>query len=123
MNITQTIDFVALFGAGYNPNFIHSDGWTCTFEYDGREMEVPFYMGKGHNGARPTKEEVLNALFLDAESTDSDFNDWCNELGYDNDSIRALETYNNCVKIADDLKHLLGSAYDTVREEIYELQI
>lgn len=120
MSILQSVEFDAKYGAEHNPNFENADGWTCTIGYKGNKIEVPFYMGVGHYGRQPQKEEVLDTLFMDAESTDLNFDEWCAELGYDDDSIRALEVYKACKRIAEDLDHLFGNDFEVVRVEVQE---
>ena len=119
LSILKSIEFDVEYGAEQNPNFKDADGWTCTLYYDEREIEVPFYMGKGHLGAEPQKEDVLDALFMDAQSIDMNFVDWCAEFGY-NDSNEALDTYNACKNISEKLEYLLGSSFDTVKAELQE---
>ncbi len=53
----------------------------------------------------PKKADVLCALCLDAQAADSNFNDWCINFGYDNDSIKALNTYKQCCDTATQLRH------------------
>lgn len=118
----EKIGFEVEYGAPTNENFKNSDGWTCTIEYNGNEMTVPFYKGSGHYGAEPELEEVLNCLFQDAYSVINarDFEDWANEFGYDTDSRQAENTYNECIKIANQLNELFGSEFDTVNELVQE---
>ena len=117
----QSIDFNVTYGAENNPYFKEADAWTCTFGYDGREIGVAFYMGVGHGGKEPEKEDVLDALFMDASAKDFSFEEWCAEFGYNDDSISALETYKACLNHAEELEYLLGSNYDSVRDEVQEL--
>lgn len=44
----------------------------------------------------PTAAEVLYSLMLDGEAINESFSDWCSDLGYDSDSIKALNTYREC---------------------------
>jgi hypothetical protein len=75
------------------------DPWTVELEYSGRKMVLPFYMGKGHNGACPDTHEVLECVILDANGVDESvgFEDWASQYGYDPDSRKAERIYKECV--------------------------
>jgi hypothetical protein len=77
-------------------------------------------LDNGHNGVAlrvfrdismlcaPTAYDLLYCLRSDAESVNESFDSWCSNFGYDNDSIKALNTYNACVENARKLKIALG---------------
>lgn len=44
----------------------------------------------------PCAADVLYALLSDAEACETSFSDWCENFGYSNDSIKALNTYRAC---------------------------
>ena len=52
----------------------------------------------------PTKSDILHALILDAEALDDSFINWCDNFGYDSDSIKALNIYNLCCEYGKKLK-------------------
>lgn len=81
-----------------------------------QKMTVTFSMGYGHNGKAPKADEVIDCLASDSNSVDqSDFEEWCSELGYDSDSRKAEKTYKACEHIAKRLKSFLGSdLYQTI---------
>jgi len=56
-------------------------------EYDALRQSVPI---------EPVLEDVLPCLIMDARSVDSEFDDWCRELGYSTDSIKARDAYITC---------------------------
>lgn len=64
----------------------------------------------------PKLTDVLHSLLLDGAAIDRTFEDWCAELGYDSDSIRALETFQACERIGKQL------ARGFTREELEELR-
>lgn len=49
---------------------------------------------------KPKNADVLYCLLLDAEANSQSFNDWCDNYGYDNDSIKAESTYRACCETA-----------------------
>ena len=91
-----------------------SDGWLVKLFFDGREMEVPFFMGEGHKGEAPGIDNVLSCLLLDAASCENagDFDDWCREYGYDTDSRKAFGTYKLIGKQTRRLRRFLGARYE-----------
>ena len=57
---------------------------------------------------KPSVASVMYCLLLDASAAGSNFHDWCDMYGYDTDSRSALETYEECLKIAKGLVQSLG---------------
>ena len=67
----------------------------------------------------PTVDEVLQCLLIDAscvENSGGTFEEFCQELGYDEDSRRAEAVYNACLQTAVQLRSLLGNQYDCAVE-------
>jgi len=111
--------------------------WRIILRYDTREMTTLFSMGKAHSyiaphradtrdafvedagyddgtnlyAKAPTVEDVLYSLQSDANVPD-DFEEFCDEFGYDHDSRKAERTHQACLKVGKDLKALLQVAYD-----------
>lgn len=71
----------------------------------------------------PKIEEVLNCLFLDSCAIDYSFEDWANEFGYSYDSIKAKETYEECIKNYRKLKKALGPKFDEVKNTIELMEL
>lgn len=102
-----------------NPNMEDSanmDHWACKIQrlHRGRTrtLTLPFSMGYGHNGAAPKLDEVLDCLVSDM--TEVTFEDWCNELGYDTDSRKALRTYRVIAHQTRKLERFLGESLDAL---------
>jgi len=53
---------------------------------------------------KPTIAEVMHSLILDAEAVDYSFSDWCDNFGYSDDSLQALDTYRACCKTGDAMR-------------------
>jgi hypothetical protein len=109
--------------------------WRVTFTGKSGQWVVPYFCGIGNviypkgmknpypntvmgweiwenQYARPKKpiaDEVLQVLIMDASASDYNFNDWCAEYGYSDDSISALNTYRECLEIAVNLRKYLGA--------------
>lgn len=54
-------------------------------------------------------DDVLYCLILDAQFGNYSFDDFCDELGYDNDSIKANETYKSCQKNGKKIKTFISN--------------
>lgn len=52
----------------------------------------------------PAAASVLYSLLSDASGADGNFLDWCDDLGYDSDSRKALAIYEACCVIRADLQ-------------------
>ena len=62
---------------------------------------------------KPIKiDDVLNCLVLDFLASKDDFDCFCDNLGYDQDSIKASEIYNNCRKNTKKLKNIIDDLDD-----------
>lgn len=83
------------------------------------KFEVVFSQGFGHKLA-PSMSCVLEVLFMEMGATQEGFEDWAINSGYDTDSRKAYQTYEECRKQADHLVNLLGESFDEVRAVIME---
>lgn len=53
---------------------------------------------------KPTIADVLYSLFSDARAADFNFADWCDEYGYSDDSLKALNMYKACLETGTALR-------------------
>jgi len=53
---------------------------------------------------RPTNADIMYSLLLDADADDQSFNEWCDNYGYDTDSMKAFKMYQACCEEAISLK-------------------
>lgn len=65
----------------------------------------------------PKIDDILYSLFSDSIAINSNFDDWCDDYGYDDDSRSALDTFNQCI---DNTKKLM-SALSINRDQLIEL--
>jgi len=71
---------------------------------------------------KPAIADVLYSLFMDASSAENNFHDWCAECGYSDDSIKALNTYKQCLEIATALrKHFSPDQRQAIQSIISEM--
>lgn len=68
----------------------------------------------------PYAASVLYCLALDASAAHQSFEEWCSDFGYDNDSIKALESYRDCCKNAAKLLKIFTSEQLKKISEILE---
>lgn len=57
----------------------------------------------------PNAYDFIYCLKFDSEAMNMSFMDWCDGLGYDNDSMKAFATYNTCCENAKKLRIALGN--------------
>ena len=57
---------------------------------------------------KPKVAGVLYSLLMGASAADENFHDWCANYGYDDDSIKALNTYKACLETGAALRKHLG---------------
>ena len=68
---------------------------------------------------KPKIADVLYTLFMDARAADLNFDDWCDEFGFSSDSIKALNTYKQCLGISHAIKkHFSKEQRDAIQSVI-----
>lgn len=137
---------VTLSEQGHDNDGWECDAWRVTFSRGKSSFPCPYYTGIGHRVASnhahavyvasprqaddrrkrdaaakpvsPRAASVLYSLLLDARAADMSFPDWCGEIGYDEDSFKAFDTYRQCCDIGRDLDKVFTR---TEREHLAEL--
>ena len=104
------------------------DQWSVKISGQGGYWTTNYYTGLGWRDAktkRPTKPkviDVLHSLFLDATAADYNFDDWCATYGYNNDSIKALNIYKQCLDTATRLrKYFTKEQRDAIEEAVAQM--
>lgn len=73
-----------------------------------KEFSIYFTQGSAHTKT-PAAEDVLVSVLMDIQNIDGqNFSDWASDLGYSDDSIKALNIYKACLKENEDMKAWLG---------------
>ena len=108
---------------------VDRDGWECRVYRvtlmkatdDMLGVTFPFYMGMGLKGM-PNADDVLDSLASDAVGIESApyFADWAGEYGYDDDSIKALDTYKQVQEFTKTLRAFLGD--DAFNELLWDTE-
>ena len=87
--------------------------------YFDKSYVTDYYMGSALT-RMPNKKDVLSSMLLD-DVSGIDFDEFCCEFGYDNDSIKALETYKACQRETKALHNMFDSdEIDMLRELLLE---
>jgi hypothetical protein len=69
----------------------------------------------------PHAAAVLQCLLMDTEASSTSFHNWCDEFGYDDDSIKARETYDACQENSDKLHRIFAHAQiEELREALQD---
>lgn len=86
-------------------------------------IHFPFYTGLGHRvvkkgqrlwpGEKPQATpkaphiaSVIHSLMLDSGALDESFDNWCDNFGYNSDSIKAFNTYRECCELGKKFRPL-----------------
>jgi hypothetical protein len=93
--------------------------WECKLTYKDYESTVMFYTHETRTDD-PTVEEVVYALYADDVTIENStgFSDWCDTLGYNDDSISDQQTYELCKENSLKVRQLFGSDYSKIIKEM-----
>ena len=80
--------------------------------YGYKRITLFFSQGVGIDG-EPKVDNVLDCLKSDYLASLDSFNDFCDDFGYSNDSIRSKKTYDACVKNGKKLQKFLNDDHDS----------
>lgn len=78
-------------------------------------MNIQYYMGLGHNRKAPDFDMIFSTLSIEAVDENVSFEDWCDEFGYSDDSIKAKKIYDQVVHQTEHFKNLVGDDYEMIR--------
>lgn len=118
------------------------DAWLFQITRNGNTVTFDYYTGLGHRKAKiknphsnprsvayhqwnkrfvrpvaPSIVDLIHSLSMDAKAQHMGFSEWCDNYGYDNDSITALNTYRACEDIGKKLSRLFSYAeLNAIRE-------
>jgi hypothetical protein len=90
--------------------------FNCTLKHNGKRYTFNFGQSINSGGEEPTMYDVLTCLTKYDVGT---FNDFCNEYGYNNDSIAAHKIYKN---VAREYKNMLRVFGAELLEQMQEIQ-
>lgn len=88
------------------------------------KFTTDYHMGLGNRKLNkpvsPTAASVLYSLLMDAQSIETSFEHWCSDLGYDADSISALNIYTACCKVGKELNKVFTPEQRTHLSELLQ---
>jgi hypothetical protein len=111
-------------GSGLKRGDWMCDGWMLQLHKNNNTQMFEYYTGIGHrsklnirnpynkgtiawiqleNTRKPVTPEVcgiIHSLNLDSQAINESFPNWCDNFGYDSDSLKALNVYNSCCDTA-----------------------
>lgn len=86
-------------------NAVDWNKFSVELDYEDRTIEVTWY-GKNYE---PDFNTVFENLIINSRCVyESSFPEFCDNYGYDNDSIKALNIYKHCKKEKKKMLYLLG---------------
>lgn len=71
----------------------------------------------------PKIDEVMCSLFGDAQAAEESFDSFCDNFGYSNDSLKALDTYRACAETVVKLKKAFGPSYYSEKNRYMEMDL
>ena len=83
-------------------------GWTVSLKYKGKRAQFRYYGGGASK--TPTASDLVWAVATDSTALNESFKDWCDELGYDTDSVKARSIYKASQRNGQRLIDLIGNA-------------
>lgn len=81
--------------------------WMVSITCNKVKRSFSYSMGSAIEG-EPQLIGVIYSIVLDSSAVHQTFEDWCQNIDQDTDSIRAKKTFNACLKNAAKLVDLLG---------------
>lgn len=69
--------------------------WNVEIYRGNYSFTIQYSMGSAHTG-EPELKDIMYGLLMDIQGTGEDFEDWCANYGYDEDSRKALRIYEAC---------------------------
>lgn len=74
-----------------------------------------------HKPKKPSNSDIMYSLLLDSEASDYSFSEWCDNFGFDSDSISAFNTYQQCENIGKQLKKVFSrEQIEAMREALQD---
>ncbi len=91
--------------------------------YDRKGIKTPreaYGMAAKKKPQTPSLVDIFHALTLDGQAFNESFSDWCDNYGYSNDSIDALNTYKACEDTGKLMRKLFTPSESAILEEFYQ---
>lgn len=90
--------------------------YNCKITFKNKTYRFNFWMGSAHTKA-PSKKDVLYSFIMN-DVTDMDFEDFCSEFGYDNNSKKALRIFKACKEQTENFYRLFNEEEREILREL-----
>lgn len=109
----ENVSIEAEYGAVEVPEGWHSGThpYRVTLKYQRRQLTTSFFMGPA-NEEEPTAASVLHCLIGDVSAGELSFEEFCSDLGYEEDSRKAERIWKACAAMAPKVKRFLGASFE-----------
>jgi hypothetical protein len=88
--------------------------YRVTVRYGRRRIAFDWFAGQAITDTPEDRpEDVLDSLLSDAQAGEQEFDEFCQEFGYDADSRKAERTWKACQRSGAKLRRLLGDEFET----------
>ena len=97
----------------------YANKYKCKISYQKRSgvFEYTDSVVNTTEGREPEIKDVLYCLVMDYTSASETFQDFCDEFGYDNDSIKSLNIFKACQKNSQKMKRIFGPVLNALHKE------
>lgn len=106
--------------SGRNRKPQYFNHYKCVLGRGRKRHTFDFYTGMGWT-KDPTASDVLENVRTDCWSGELDFEEFCDEFGYDTDSRSAERIHRACVKQSNGVRRVMGDAFDRFMEPDFDL--
>lgn len=114
-------------GIGHIPGFKHAsrlsvdDADAIKKTCETGRIHKPGFTKLGDKLPPPTMDDVLFSLLMDSSAMDyATYEEWANEMGYEQDSRKGEAIYHQCLKIALKLRAIIGNDNLEALREAYQ---
>ena len=97
----------------------YANKYKCKISYQKRSgvFEYTDSVVNTTEGREPEIKDVLYCLVMEYTSGSETFQDFCDEFGYDNDSIKSLNIFKACQKNSEKMKRIFGPVLNALHKE------
>lgn len=92
--------------------------YNCKITFKNKTYRFNYWMGSALTKA-PSKKDVLYSFIMD-DVTGMDFKNFCLEFGYDNNSKKALRTFETCKEQTENFYRLFNEEEREILRELLE---
>ena len=105
-NIKLTYTYI---GYDTDSNMAKMNTYKCKLTYNNKSMNFNYSIVISLTKNDITIDNCLYSLLLDADSIDYTFNEFCDNFGYNHDSMKANKIYKACIKTSKQLNRLFNA--------------